>query len=225
MLVDGGAPTPAASNPGAWGASVAGVATARGGVGVDANGGLVWAGGRVSPLDLANALIAAGAVRGMQLDINPDWVGFNSYDVGPDNVAHGNGLYGATGANRYLSPDSRDFVAVFIRGTVSTGASAKLGAGALQTQVKVQVGQSSACVSRPRVSAASMPLEHAVVRLVACQSAARARAAAIISGSSAARWIELREDGERRRGCDHATLGDRGEIDRKRSARRRPATR
>ncbi len=138
MLVDGGAPTAAASNPGAWGASVAGVATARGGVGVDANGGLVWAGGRVSPLDLANALIAAGAVRGMQLDINPDWVGFNSYDVGPDNVAHGNGLYGATGANRYLSPDGRDFVAVFIRGTVVTGATAKLGAGSIATQVKVK---------------------------------------------------------------------------------------
>ena len=52
-------------------------------VGVDANGGLVWAGGRVSPLDLANALIAAGAVRGMQLDINPDWVGFNSTTSAP----------------------------------------------------------------------------------------------------------------------------------------------
>ena len=138
MLVDGGAPTPAASNPGAWGASVAGVATARGGVGVDANGGLVWAGGRISPLDLANALIAAGAVRGMQLDINPDWVGFNSYDVGADNVAHGNGLYGATGANRYLSPDGRDFVAVFVRGTVVPGATAKLGVGSLATSVKVK---------------------------------------------------------------------------------------
>jgi hypothetical protein len=138
MLVDGGAPTPAASNPGVWGASVAGVATARSAVGVDGNGALLWAGGRVSPLDLANALVSAGAVRGMQLDINPDWVNFNSYDVGPDNVAHGNGLYGATGANRYLSPDSRDFVAVFIRGTVATGATAKLGAGALQTSVKVK---------------------------------------------------------------------------------------
>jgi hypothetical protein len=138
MLVDGGAPTPAASNPGAWGASVAGVATARGAVGVDANGALVWAGGRLSPLDLANALIAAGAVRGMQMDINPDWVNFNSYDVGADNVAHGNGIYGATGANRYLSPDGRDFVAVFIRGTVATGATAKLGVGSLQTSVKVK---------------------------------------------------------------------------------------
>jgi hypothetical protein len=138
MLVDGGAPTPAASNPGAWGASVAGVATARSAVGVDGNGALLWAGGRVSPLDLANALVAAGAVRGMEMDINPDWVNFNSYDVGPDNVAHGNGLYGATGSNRYLSPDSRDFVDVFIRGTVVTGASAKLGAGALATSVKVK---------------------------------------------------------------------------------------
>jgi hypothetical protein len=138
MLVDGGAPTAAASNVGAWGASVAGAATARGGVGVDANGALLWAGGRVSPLDLANALVAAGAVRGMEMDINPDWVNFNSYDVGPDNVAHGNGLYGATGADRYLHPDGRDFVAVFIRGTVVTGASAKLGAGPLATQVKVK---------------------------------------------------------------------------------------
>jgi hypothetical protein len=138
MLVDGGAPTAAASNPGAWGASVAGVATARSAVGVDANGALVWAGGRVSPLDLARALIAAGAVRGMQMDINPDWVNFNSYTVGGDNVAHGNGIYGATGADRYLHPDGRDFVAVFVRGTVETGATGKLGAAPLATSVKVK---------------------------------------------------------------------------------------
>ena len=138
MLVDGGAPTAAASNPGAWGASVAGVATARGAVGVDANGGLVWAGGRLSPLDLANALVNAGAVRGMQLDINPDWVGFNSYDVGPDKVAHGNGIFGATGVDRYLHPDGRDFIAMFVRGTVVAGATAKLGIAPLAAQVKVK---------------------------------------------------------------------------------------
>ncbi len=107
-------------------------------MGVDANGGLIWAGGRVSPLDLANALVAAGAVRGMQMDINPDWVNFNSYDVGPDQVAHGNGLYGATGPNRYLRPDGRDFVAGFVRGTVVPGATAKLGAGSLQTSVQLK---------------------------------------------------------------------------------------
>jgi len=138
LLVDGGAPTPAASNTGAWGASVAGVATARGGVGVDSNGGLVWAGGRLSPLDLANALIAAGAVRAMEMDINPDWVNFNSYDVGPDNIAHGSGLYGATGTDRYLSPDGRDFIAMFVRGTVVAGATAKLGVPPLAAQVTVK---------------------------------------------------------------------------------------
>jgi hypothetical protein len=138
LLVDGGAPTPAASSSGGWGASVAGVATMRSAVGVDANGALVWAGGRLSPLDLANALVAAGAVRGMELDINPDWVNFNSYDVGPDNVAHGNGLFGATGSDRYLSPNSRDFIAVFIRGLVITGASEKLGLPPLAATQRVR---------------------------------------------------------------------------------------
>jgi hypothetical protein len=138
MLVDGGAPTPAAASPGNWGASVAGVATMRGGVGVDANGALVWAGGRLSPQDLANALVAAGAVRGMQLDINPDWVNFNSYDVGGDGVAHGNGIFGATGADRYLHPDGRDFIAVFVRGTVAKGATAKLGAAPLQATARIK---------------------------------------------------------------------------------------
>jgi hypothetical protein len=138
MLVDGGAPTAAAAAPGNWGASVAGAATMRGAVGVDAQGALVWAGGRLSPLDLARALVGAGAVRGMQLDINPDWVGFNSYDVGADNVAHGNGLFGATGTDRYLHPDGRDFIAVFVRGTVVPGATAKVGAAPLAGTAKVR---------------------------------------------------------------------------------------
>jgi hypothetical protein len=102
-----------------------------------AGGGLVWAGGRLSPQDLANALVAAGAVSGMQLDINPDWVNFNTYDVGADGVAHGNGVFGATGADRYLRPDSRDFIAVLVRGTVAKGAAAKLGATPLQAEVKL----------------------------------------------------------------------------------------
>src|ERR1700730_6023345 len=71
MLVDGGGPAAAAGSPGNWGASVGGAATMRSGIGVDANGGLVWAGGRLSPADLAAALVAGGAVRGMELDINP----------------------------------------------------------------------------------------------------------------------------------------------------------
>ena len=110
----------------------------RGAVGVDANGALVWAGGRLSPLDLARALVGAGAVRGMQLDINPDWVGFNSYDVGADNVAHGNGLFGATGSDRYLHPDGRDFVAVFVRGSGGARRDRQAGRAPLVGTVKVK---------------------------------------------------------------------------------------
>jgi hypothetical protein len=138
LLVDGGAPTPAAGSPGAWGASVAGVATMRSAVGVDAKGALLWAGGRLSPADLANAMVASGAVRAMQMDINPDWVNFNQYDVGADGSVAGNGLFGATGANRYLSPNTRDFVAVMVRGTVVPGASAQVGAAPLTGQVTLK---------------------------------------------------------------------------------------
>jgi hypothetical protein len=135
MLVDGGQPTAASASPGSWGGSVAGVATARSAVGIDANGGLVWAGGRVSPNDLARALVAGGAVRGMQLDINPDWVNFNLYAPGSDNVVHGQPVYGATSADRYLTPNSRDFIVIAIRGTIVPGGTAKLGQRTLATEV------------------------------------------------------------------------------------------
>ena len=135
LLVDNGAPTAAAGSPGAWGASVGGVATMRSAVGVDAKGALLWAGGRLSPADLANAMVASGAVRAMQMDINPDWVNFNQYDVGGDGSVVGNGLFGATGPNRYLSPNQRDFVAVMVRGTVVPGASAQVGAAPLTGRV------------------------------------------------------------------------------------------
>ena len=138
LLVDGGAPVPAASSPGNWGGSVLGPATMRSAVGVDANGALVWAGGRMTPLDLANTLVKAGAVRAMELDINPDWVNFNSYDVGPDGVAHGNGVFGATGSDRYLHPNGRDFIAVFVRATVQVGASDKIGVPALSATATIR---------------------------------------------------------------------------------------
>jgi hypothetical protein len=137
MLVDGGAPTPAAGSPGSWGASVAGVATMRSGVGVDAKGGLVWAGGRLSPFDLARALVAAGAVRGMQMDINPAWVNFNLYQPGVDGVVHGSPVYGATGPDRYLTANSRDFVAVVIRASIVPGGAEKVGLAPVDGAVRI----------------------------------------------------------------------------------------
>jgi hypothetical protein len=47
------------------------VHTWRSAVGITADGDLVYvAGGRLSPGELAGALLAAGAIEGMQLDIN-----------------------------------------------------------------------------------------------------------------------------------------------------------
>ena len=52
----------------------------RSGLGVTADGALVYAAGpALDPFQLAELLIRAGVVRGMQLDINPAWPVFASY--------------------------------------------------------------------------------------------------------------------------------------------------
>ncbi len=92
-LVAGGRPTPQASSPDwqAWGATCGATSCAasvpgiehqwRSGVGVTADGALVYVEGpALDPLQLAQLLVAAGVVRGMQLDINPDWPVLATYD-------------------------------------------------------------------------------------------------------------------------------------------------
>ena len=92
-LVAGGHPTrqAASSDWRAWGgtcgatscaASVPGIEHQwRSGVGVTASGALVYATGpALDPLQLAQLLVRAGVIRGMQLDINPDWTVFVTYD-------------------------------------------------------------------------------------------------------------------------------------------------
>jgi hypothetical protein len=76
LLVEHGAPTPAAADWGAWGATLGGGEyVARSAVGEDAAGGLLFAGSMsASPEDLAQALAERGARIGMELDINPEWV-------------------------------------------------------------------------------------------------------------------------------------------------------
>lgn len=52
----------------------------RSGLGVTANGALVYVGGpALSIADLANILVRAGAVRGMEMDMNTDWVVYATY--------------------------------------------------------------------------------------------------------------------------------------------------
>jgi hypothetical protein len=113
LLVDGGANL---SNGGAWGAVLGGGSyTWRSGVGVDAAGNLLYAGGpSLDAAALAQVLIQAGAVRAMELDINPQWVTFSYYSgpsgSGADLVAGMN-----YGPGHWLSGSSRDFFAVFTR--------------------------------------------------------------------------------------------------------------
>lgn len=74
-LVNGGAVAPAASSVARWGDTLGHVdAVARTGVGVNAAGDVLYAvGSPLLPIDLARALAAAGAVRAMEMDINPYW--------------------------------------------------------------------------------------------------------------------------------------------------------
>jgi hypothetical protein len=75
-LVVNGLPSPRAGTWTAWGATVTGVpAVARSALGEDGTGDIMYAASASAlPIDLAQALVSAGAVIGMELDINPDWV-------------------------------------------------------------------------------------------------------------------------------------------------------
>jgi hypothetical protein len=74
-LVQNGRVTAMASVWYDWGATWEGAsAVNRSAIGVDAQGDVLYAAGSPSlPIDLAQALAKAGAVRAMELDINPNW--------------------------------------------------------------------------------------------------------------------------------------------------------
>ena len=142
LLVDGGGPVAAAGSSGAWGGSVAGVATARSGAGIDANGAIVLAQARVCPQGLAEALAAAGAVRGMQLDINPDWTTFILYGQNPDGSVSGGRVMGSGGpGGLYLSPYARDFFAVLLEPHIVAGGAGTLGTPPVAATAKIKAAK------------------------------------------------------------------------------------
>lgn len=91
----------------------------RSGAGITADGHLIWVGGPGLTIEaLAQTLVRAGAIRGMQLEINQEWVQLNTYSTNSSGVTTGKRLMSGmqhTG-NRWLTEDTRDFVAVFERG-------------------------------------------------------------------------------------------------------------
>lgn len=98
-----------------WGETIGSRTTvARSGIGITASGQLVWAAGEeLLPAGLADALIGAGAVRAVELDINPDWVAgylYVHHPSGPTPVPVVPGQFGIAG--KLLEPYSRDFLTI-----------------------------------------------------------------------------------------------------------------
>lgn len=94
----------------------------RSGLGVTADGALVYVvGPLLSPLQMAELLVQAGAVRGMQLDINPSWPVFASFKpTAPDGLAapsNGASLIDTSrGAATFFDPSyARDFITMSAR--------------------------------------------------------------------------------------------------------------
>jgi hypothetical protein len=103
-----------------WGATLGNkVQVWRSGVGVTANGALIYvAGNNLSISMLASVMSRAGAVRAMELDINSAWVEFVSYGPAvPSSALPDSKLLPdmSGGTSKYLGDNSRDFVAVFRR--------------------------------------------------------------------------------------------------------------
>jgi hypothetical protein len=105
---------------GAWGDTLGNkVLVWRSSVCVTATGALVYGyGGGLGAKSLAELMLRAGCVRAMELDINPSWTTFNFYAPtvpGNPNSVKGTKLLpdAEKSGDRYLSNDTRDFVAVY----------------------------------------------------------------------------------------------------------------
>ena len=121
LLVQNGRPVAGldANDTSRWGATLGNaVYVWRSGLGITADGALVYVGGPgLNITDLAHLLVRAGAVRAMELDINTDWVNFSVYRpataTGPATASNGQELLPAmngTPARYFESWWERDFI-------------------------------------------------------------------------------------------------------------------
>ncbi|MGI8902134.1 MAG: phosphodiester glycosidase family protein [Solirubrobacteraceae bacterium] len=117
LIVDAGRLNPNLSDGRQWGATLGNaVRVWRSGAGVDARGDIIYAAAdNQTATSLAQILQRAGAVRAMELDINSEWVTFNFYGSAgardPSKLLAGM----SRDTTRYLTPDDRDFFAVYAR--------------------------------------------------------------------------------------------------------------
>ncbi len=115
LILENGQLNPSLSNDSLWGLTLGNaVRVWRSGVGIDAHGNLIYAAADLQTAQsLARILQRAGAVRAMELDINYEWTTFNFYGrwgaAQPQKLLPGM----SRDATRYLTPDDRDFFAVY----------------------------------------------------------------------------------------------------------------
>ncbi len=127
LIVNGGRPVPGllSNDNSRWGATLGGgYYVWRSGIGVTRDGALVYVGGpSLAITSLANLLVDAGAVRGMELDINPDWVQYSTYAGARGatvNGGSGTSLLPSMAGNPWRYFESwwiRDFYAMSVRAT------------------------------------------------------------------------------------------------------------
>jgi hypothetical protein len=117
LIIDHGRLSPALNDSSQWGFTLGNaVRVWRTGAGIDRHGNLIYAAADYQTVTtLARILQRAGAVRAMELDINPEWPTLITY-------RHVHGLFPTRvvpnyqqPATRYLVPDDRDFFAVYRR--------------------------------------------------------------------------------------------------------------
>jgi hypothetical protein len=130
LIVNDGHAVPGltAANAIRWGKTLGGTFNVwRSGIGVTKTGALVYVGGPALSIgDLASVLVRAGAVRGMQLDINTDWVQYSTYSGSLNTAINGgNGTKLLSSMNgppsRYFATWwSRDFFTMTLRNNQTT---------------------------------------------------------------------------------------------------------
>lgn len=99
-----------------WGRTITNnMYTWRSGLGITKEGNLIYAvGNSLIPNTLAKALLAAGAVNAMQLDINSPWVRFIIYQsIGNGKYSYAPLLTSMTGGKEYLTRYNKDFFYVY----------------------------------------------------------------------------------------------------------------
>ncbi len=117
LIVDNGRLNPALNDSNQWGYTLGNaVRVWRTGAGIDRHGNLMYAAADSQTVTtLAQILQRAGAVRAMQLDINPEWPTLITYShrggLNPNKVVPNY----QQPATRYLVPDDRDFFAIYRR--------------------------------------------------------------------------------------------------------------